>query len=616
MRKAFLTAVAACAWLFAVSPAFASTPVVPTTTLAAETGNNTSAADSFTGQSNGNLGAGNVSKVDIHTLLYPGSATQVYAHVMPWWGKSSHVDIGYNSQDPAEAQRQVADIASRGLNGAVVDWYGPDSYEAAGAKVFMNAVLSQPNFTFAIEIEHGAVSWDSCYPTCSATTAFINLANSVARTFYSSPAYLHIGGRPVLLEFNMAAFTVDWNQVQASVTGNPLIIHYNPPGFTTASSSGAFGWLQPKTLDVEPTGYDGSPYLNYFYQVAGGHPTEHTVGSSYKGFNDTIASWAPTGGRHIEQNCGQTWLTTFSIINQVYSPSNPLESLQLVTWNDYEEGTEIETGIDNCVSISASLSGTKLQWQITGSESTIDHYRVFISTDGQNLMPVVDVAAGTHALDLATYGFDPGSYKLLVQAVGKPSIRNHMSSAVAYTVTTTPPTSTAPDWSVSTSPGTVTLARGKSGQMSVSVTPSNGFSGQVALACSGLPGGVSCNFSPSVLSATTAGTTTLTVSAPVIASLRPHGLNWMVFAMLMPGAFGIVVLPSASRRRRVLLLALLAIALTGMVACGGTQATTSSASGSGMRSGAATAKVGTYTFTITATSGSQTRATTAKIVIQ
>src|SRR4051794_18531390 len=71
--------------------------VVPTTTLSAETSNNTSAANTFTSQSNGNMGASNVSKVDIHTLLYPGSNTKVIAHYMPWFGQKNHMDVGYNS---------------------------------------------------------------------------------------------------------------------------------------------------------------------------------------------------------------------------------------------------------------------------------------------------------------------------------------------------------------------------------------------------------------------------------------------------------------------------------------------------------------------------------------
>ena len=42
---------------------------------------------------------------------------------------------------------------------------------------------------------------------------------------------------------------------------------------------------------------------------------------------------------------------------QPYNSGKQLPALQLVTWNDYEEGTEIESGIDNCFSLSASVSG-------------------------------------------------------------------------------------------------------------------------------------------------------------------------------------------------------------------------------------------------------------------
>jgi hypothetical protein len=64
------------------SAAWASNYVVPNTTLAAQTANNTSAANGFTNQSNGNLGANNVSKVDVHSLLYSGASTKVFAHMM------------------------------------------------------------------------------------------------------------------------------------------------------------------------------------------------------------------------------------------------------------------------------------------------------------------------------------------------------------------------------------------------------------------------------------------------------------------------------------------------------------------------------------------------------
>jgi hypothetical protein len=104
-----------------------------------------------------------------------------------------------------------------------------------------------------------------------------------------------------------------------------------------------------------------------------------------------------------------------------------------VTWNDYEEGTEIETGIDNCVSVSASVSGSTLNWSITGNENTLDHYSVFISNDGQNLMSLGDFPTSTHSLDLSSYGFPSGTYSLYVKTIGKPSILNHLSAAASYT---------------------------------------------------------------------------------------------------------------------------------------------------------------------------------------
>ena len=51
----------------------ATLQIKPTTTLSAQTSNNTSAADAFVSQSNGNLGNSNISKLDVHSLLYPGA---------------------------------------------------------------------------------------------------------------------------------------------------------------------------------------------------------------------------------------------------------------------------------------------------------------------------------------------------------------------------------------------------------------------------------------------------------------------------------------------------------------------------------------------------------------
>ena len=94
--------------------------ITPATTLAAETTGNTSAAANFVTQSNGNLGASNISKLDIHSLLYPGAQTKIFAHLVLWFGQSNHMNVGYSSTDPAQVKRQVDDMISRGIDGVIM----------------------------------------------------------------------------------------------------------------------------------------------------------------------------------------------------------------------------------------------------------------------------------------------------------------------------------------------------------------------------------------------------------------------------------------------------------------------------------------------------------------
>jgi hypothetical protein len=83
------------------------------------------------------------------------------------------------------------------------------------------------------------------------------------------------------------------------------------------------------------------------------------AGAVFKGFDDKLASWSPPPGRINDQQCGKTWLQTFTTTNSHFSSSAPLDLLGIVTWDDYEERSEIETGIDNCVqSVAESITGS------------------------------------------------------------------------------------------------------------------------------------------------------------------------------------------------------------------------------------------------------------------
>jgi hypothetical protein len=384
-------------------------------------------------QTTGNEAPSNVSKVDMRTLLYPGATTKIYAHFMAWFGQSSHMNIGYTSSDPNQVKRQVTDAMSRGISGFIEDWYGQNNSMPNATAFALKAEAESRNggFQFAIMEDGGALNKCDATSGCDLTGQMIIDLTYAYNNFETSPAYMTINGRPAVFFFDPDRFgTLDWARVIANVPGNPVLIFQNSGGFTHAQSSGSISWVMINTSNANDW---SQSYLDGFYTAGKANPQGHAFGATYKGFNDTLASWS--ANRIVNQNCGQTWLSTFSEIGKYYSSATQLESLQLVTWNDYEESTEIETGIDNCVAVSASVAGNQLSWTLSGNENTIDHYTPFISIDGINLMALPDVAAGVHSFDLSSYHFAAGSYSVFVKAVGKASMKNHMSSAAAYTST-------------------------------------------------------------------------------------------------------------------------------------------------------------------------------------
>ena len=581
--------------------------IVPTTTLQALTSNNTSAADAFTTQSNGNAGAANVSKLDIHSLLYPGARTKVIAHLMPWFGDKRHMQVGYLSWDKAQIHRQVMDMISRGVDGLIIDWYGPADDTNVTALRVMDEVEKHPGFTFVIMVDKGAIQLSPC-AGCTTQKTLVSLLHYVEQTFITSPSYMRINGRPLVTNFDVELhFPVDWKAAAATMSTNPLLVFEDANGFTHPVTDGSYSWVRPTTHDF------GMSYMSQFYKAGLSHPQMHTIGAAYKGFNDTKASWGLN--RIMAQQCGQTWLQTFAKINDIYNSTNQLEMLQLPTWNDYEEATEIESGIDNCISVSAKMSGNSLQWSLSGqgSEDTIDHYQVFISTDGKNLMPLERLEPGSHSLDVCSYSPANGKYSLFVQAVGKPTIRNQMSSQVEFQSTCGGPTANI---HVGATPAALTMKWGGHVASKVTVVPVSGsFRDVVALSCSGLPAGVNCTFSPAHVVPGSGGVvSTLTLSSNHIESLNTRAPDQnrnlgMIFLFPGFGIAGVTIVAGRGTRKR--MLRLLAVAIVAVVAI-----CLASCGAAGGRGSALESPNGVFNVAVNGDSGAQHASATLTLIIR
>jgi hypothetical protein len=216
------------------------------------------------------------------------------------------------------------------------------------------------------------------------------------------------------------------------------LIFRNSGAFTHPETDGGFAWVD----GIKTPPDIGTAYLDNFYH-AGAKAEMDTqqlvIGAAFAGFDDRLATWGKN--KIAVQRCGLTWLITMSKSMQFQEETgSPLPFLQVVTWNDYEEGTAVEPGIGNCVEgLPAKIDSGVLHWQVvfgkdkdgfTGSEKTIAYYRIFAMVGKGELRELSQIpAAAEHELDLASFHLFAGQ-KLYIQAVGKSMIQNHLSAPV------------------------------------------------------------------------------------------------------------------------------------------------------------------------------------------
>ena len=219
---------------------------------------------------------------------------------------------------------------------------------------------------------------------------------------------------------------------------------------------------------------------------------------------------------------------------------------------------------------------------------------------------VVSNGSGASTLTVATSTSTPnGSYNVTVTGSG--SGTSH-SATVSLTVG-------VPSFALNVSPASVSVKAGSSVLSTVTVTPQNGFAAAVTLACSGLPTGANCSFSPQQVSPSggAPATSKLTVSTTASNASLTLPSRGIFFATLLPMG-GLVLFGAgfASRRKRLLGIALVFLMFSFLIllpACG-----SNSSSGGG---GGGT-PVGSYTIKVTGTgpSGSPVTSQTITLTVQ
>ena len=185
---------------------------------------------------------------------------------------------------------------------------------------------------------------------------------------------------------------------------------------------------------------------------------------------------------------------------------------------------------------------------------------------------------------------------------------NSAVASAAYTITA----AAMPSFTLSASPASLTADSSGQGTVTLTVTPQNGFDSAVSFACSGLPAGATCAFSPATVTpAGAAATTQLTITAPAQSSALPSRERPFLPLSTLALTVGLFGWGTQRRWRHWLLLAAAYAGIGVLFGCGGG----SSSGGGTPTTNTPPPTPMTSTITVMATSGSLQTNTTIMLTV-
>lgn len=207
--------------------------------------------------------------------------------------------------------------------------------------------LSGGNFDMETAISFDDQGFDLQEPL---DTALFKIAQFQNENVHANDFYLNFNGKPIVFSFDyphkfLTAETLResldevFGEREALLVWNTFGEGENTEDFVDAF----YPWVQPGGKWDEKGLNWGAPYLDYFYGQVNqfNKPTHQFVGGGvWPGFDDrNNISWG--GNRLISRQEGSVYDSTWQYVVD-YSGSLSMKYVMIETWNDWNEGTEIE----------------------------------------------------------------------------------------------------------------------------------------------------------------------------------------------------------------------------------------------------------------------------------
>ena len=266
---------------------------------------------------------------------------QIASHFYPLTGP-------YDSRDPDILEYQVLLLKLSGIDGVIVDWYGTEnSYDYATLNDSTNALFNYVKkagllFSICYEDQTIRIMIDNNHiPKEDARSNAQKEMLYLQNTWFRDDAYLRTSEQPVLFVFGPQYFksASDWQTIFSVLNTAPVFISEDNtvPPVTASSYPWPPMWASQNGVLTEQT---LESYLTSFYKKSANW--KYWVGSAFPGFEDIYKEAGVSEGYgYLDARDGESFKQTL----QLALDNNP-NAIQLVTWNDYGEGTNIEPTIE------------------------------------------------------------------------------------------------------------------------------------------------------------------------------------------------------------------------------------------------------------------------------